>query len=618
MNFTSKVYLPDSESRIDHLRKIIAGRPVAILALGPSINELEKRIYELKNVDICYFCLNNFPVHETHILKKIDKHASVIMYSAPEGMKEFIGPIANFLDRDEDNMFISTFWRDAFGLLGSDFNLNQFIREYNNKLIFFSLSHSLSYRQLPDNNNPLHFNRGNSLQILIQLAVIGKASKIVLFGADGYCEENSDISYYRPDEYQCTSRKNLIWDTKIFNTIVPISIKNVYKTYSLDPIEILNCSEKSFLTPFPLISYDNAFEYLTTGKTFNQESDLRFPKVSVISLFLNDLNFLKETIENIANQSYTNYEHIVIYIEDNIKIQDIQQKFPRVRWFPEKNIDYIHALKKGISMAKGDYIFQYRFGEDHLDAILDDDWICRCVEILEGDPDISLVCGLSEDLYYKGSIGRMAMSHYSDIPPAYAKNYVYYWLKRKTIFPERNACIRKKIFEACFPFSDVTIIDECKAWIAFNYCFNVSGYQPSFISVIADYHHIQNNMKNQRTDPKMQTWMKEYYENIENYKKQLFEGKLDHHYRDSSDKLSLNGFNRTFYLYFTITRNVNAILPSKLFINFEKYLQYWVVYRWTILPLGVNRCWHRLIKEPCAAMRSYFHKKMKRKTLDDT
>jgi hypothetical protein len=80
MDFSSSVYLPNSEERIDALRKIIAGRPVAILAAGPSIENLERRIHELRHKDICYFGLNQFFVQETHILQKIEKKLSVVRF----------------------------------------------------------------------------------------------------------------------------------------------------------------------------------------------------------------------------------------------------------------------------------------------------------------------------------------------------------------------------------------------------------------------------------------------------------------------------------------------------------------------------------------------------------
>jgi len=79
MNFSSKDYLPNSEERIDHLRRIVNGRTVAILAAGSSINDLEKRISELRHADICYFGLNSFTVPETPILEQIGKHLSIVM-----------------------------------------------------------------------------------------------------------------------------------------------------------------------------------------------------------------------------------------------------------------------------------------------------------------------------------------------------------------------------------------------------------------------------------------------------------------------------------------------------------------------------------------------------------
>ena len=111
MNFTSKDYLPDSEKRIEHLREIINGRAVAILAAGPSINELEKRISELRHADICYFGLNNF-VQEKYILQQIDKHLSTYMDSCCNNIPVTIKDIIDFLNRDENNMFVSSFYNN--------------------------------------------------------------------------------------------------------------------------------------------------------------------------------------------------------------------------------------------------------------------------------------------------------------------------------------------------------------------------------------------------------------------------------------------------------------------------------------------------------------------------
>lgn len=339
MNFLSKDYLPNSEERIDHLRRIVNGRTVAILAAGSSINDLEKRISELRHADICYFGLNSFTVPETPILEQIGKHLSIVMCSSREGIPRAMKDIVDFLNRDEDNMFVSSFWRDTFELMDRDFDLNQFLSKYDRKLIFFDLSWE---RTVPNSDHPLHFIVSNSLLLLIQLAVIGKALRIVLFGADGGCGKNVNEWYYRQEdsghrgsatgEFIVAPQENLIYDTdRYFNSIFPIAIRNIYKTYNLAPIDILNCSENSFYTPFPKVSYDDAFDYLIRGKKFQKEMDLRVPKVSVITPYADSREFMKETVENVFKQSYSNYEHIVVCGEVDDKIKETIRQFHQVR-----------------------------------------------------------------------------------------------------------------------------------------------------------------------------------------------------------------------------------------------------------------------------------------------
>lgn len=590
MNFKSTEYLPDSGERIEHLRKIIAGRPVAILASGPSIKELEKRINELNNIDICYFGLNNFSVPEAHILQQIDRHFSVTMCSAREHMTDYINEIITFLNRDEDNLFVSSFWRDTFELMGTDFNLNLFLSKYDEKLIFFSVSLE---RTVPNSNFPLHFILSNSLLGLIQLAIIGKASRIVIFGSDGYCKDTGDVYYNNQCGSDEVRRKSVIYDTNIyFNPIAPVTIRNLYKTYNISPIEILNCSEDSACTPFPNVSYDDAFDCLLKDKKFQREMDLRIPKISVISLCLNTGDFVKETIENISRQSYTNYEHIIVYSETDDKIQDIKQQIPYVRWIPEKNIDYIPALKKAISMARGEYVIQCNIG----DGYLHQDWFNTCVEVLENNPDVSLVWGLSQNMYNDGALGQIENSNFFDSPPLQRKKFIYYWLKKKVLFPRGNVCVRKKVLEKCFPFSDSKARDDPEAWIAFNNRFNVLGYQPCFVPIVANYCRTPGVIGEQSTYPDTQNQMKKYCEEIERYKKQLIDRKTAHHYRNGTGELLPYGFNHSIFLFLNTINSINGIQPNKFLNQFEKYENYWMVYRWKILKLGAISCWHRVIK----------------------
>ncbi|MFC2059504.1 hypothetical protein ACFLTZ_00200 [Chloroflexota bacterium] len=104
LNFTH--YLPDTEKRIESFRRGINNRPGAIILHGSSLTELEERITELKDCDICYFGLNDFWVAEQNILQKINRNVSLIMCCGiPYDINTRINAI-DFLERQEDNVLI--------------------------------------------------------------------------------------------------------------------------------------------------------------------------------------------------------------------------------------------------------------------------------------------------------------------------------------------------------------------------------------------------------------------------------------------------------------------------------------------------------------------------------
>lgn len=597
MNFTSKDYLPNSEKRIERLRKIINRRPVAILAAGPSIKQLEDRIEELKHADICYFGFNRF-IQEKFISRQIVKSLSVFMQSTGPFLREYINDVISFLNRDEQNLFVSSFFNDTFSFMDNSFDLDCFLNRYDEKLLFFGVGLD---RTVPSEDQPLHFPWGNSLMLLIQLALIGKASRIVLFGADGGCKENSNQTHYRENEYYPVQdrdmKKLLAWDVNMgFNPILPISIRNIYKTYKIPSIDILNCSKESFYTPFPIISYDDAFEYLLTNKKFDRKSDLRIPKASVISLYNKNKNNegeLKKTVESVSNQSYSNHEHIIVYDEADNEMRDMMRQFPDARWISEKSVGYLQAFKKGISMARGEYIFHCRIA----DGYSNQDWFNTCVEVLENNPDISLVWGLSQYMLDGSALGRIPDAHFIDNLPSQKKYFLYYWLKKKVLFPEGNFCVRKKVLEECFPFSDAKARDEREAWNSFSYRFNVLGYQPYFVPTIANYCRVQSDIDQERRhpSPSWQRWTTTYHMDIEQYKRKLIRRQIAHRYRNGYGELLPGGFSRRGLLFYVVGRYIKDRLPNACLLVMEKTIFFWRTYRWGAFSVVTVRAWHRLI-----------------------
>lgn len=275
MNLTH--YLPDTEKRIEKLRGIIGGRPVAIILQGFSARELEERITELKDCNICYSSMNSFGVIEEYILQKINRNCSIVMCSSPVGLDVEIGNIINFLERPEENLFNSAKLAFCLAAMPGWFDLGEFMAKYDDGLLFndyvYPIFHNLAaplFAQFPSEEFPLHFIAQNSLSVLLSIVVIGKPSRVVLFGTDGgrvdpnglYFKEPELRSYRHDLDNLSDMEVNLMADAETFSeTILPM-LGRISRIYGLKPVEIINCSERSHYTPFKKLSYDETFKLL--------------------------------------------------------------------------------------------------------------------------------------------------------------------------------------------------------------------------------------------------------------------------------------------------------------------------------------------------------------------
>ncbi len=90
----------------------------------------------------------------------------------------------------------------------------------------------------------------------------------------------------------------------------------------------------------------------------NKENIL--PKISVIMPVYNGEKFLKEAIESILNQTFTDFEFIIINdgSKDNSLniIKEYAEKDNRIKIIDQKNVGIIKALNNAIKIAKGKYI----------------------------------------------------------------------------------------------------------------------------------------------------------------------------------------------------------------------------------------------------------------------
>lgn len=113
------------------------------------------------------------------------------------------------------------------------------------------------------------------------------------------------------------------------------------------------------------------------------------PKVTVLMPVYNSENYLKESIEGVLNQTFKDFEFLIINDGSTDRSVEIIQSYDddRIRFINNQdNKFYMKRLNEGIEIAQGKYI-----------ARMDSDDIClperlqKQVEVLDKNPDVGIV-----------------------------------------------------------------------------------------------------------------------------------------------------------------------------------------------------------------------------------
>ncbi len=114
-------------------------------------------------------------------------------------------------------------------------------------------------------------------------------------------------------------------------------------------------------------------------------------ELTVLMSVYNGENFLKEAIDSILNQSYRDFEFLIINDASTDSSRDIilSYKDPRIRLIDnEVNIGLTRSLNKGLRLAKGKYIARMDADDISLPNRLDEE-----LSIIRNDNEIKMVTG---------------------------------------------------------------------------------------------------------------------------------------------------------------------------------------------------------------------------------
>ncbi|MBI2418021.1 MAG: glycosyltransferase [Ignavibacteriales bacterium] len=114
--------------------------------------------------------------------------------------------------------------------------------------------------------------------------------------------------------------------------------------------------------------------------------------ISIITSSYNHGHFIRDTIESVLQQNFSNIEHIVIDGGSNDNTIDILKSYSHLRWISEKDNGQTHAINKGLKMAKGEIVIWL-----NSDDYFENNVISQVMDFFENHPECNLYYG---DLTY--------------------------------------------------------------------------------------------------------------------------------------------------------------------------------------------------------------------------
>jgi hypothetical protein len=241
----------------------LTNKTICVLLHGSSLNELESKIEEFRNINVVWCGINYFNPSE-EILKKIDKSFNIIFdCSTVQNNVEYekkarLPRLIEFLERKNTTYITLKSGRDNLydlrNRIGSDFN-----EKYKNQIVY---GENLGF----DCNQfcvSLHL----YLTCLLKLG----AKTIILFGADGGGNlGNSVSSYYKPELMQedkviaGNTSYNMTGDTCNVNN----SFNSIMQSIFGQIPTILNCSPNSQYTVFKNVNFNQVLKEIKNGANY--------------------------------------------------------------------------------------------------------------------------------------------------------------------------------------------------------------------------------------------------------------------------------------------------------------------------------------------------------------
>ena len=258
------------------------------------------------------------------------------------------------------------------------------------------------------------------------------------------------------------------------------------------------------------------------------------PCLSVLSVNKNLGRYLAETIDSVRQQSFREYEHILVDGASTDGSVEMLRDWPHLRWISELDSDANDAFDKAIQMAEGDYLTFCPVSDGYLSR----NWFSRCIKILEEEPEVALVWGADALMTHDGDLFGLAFPQFHRRKPPSGKGFLPYWLATHLWFPEQNYIIRRSVIEQLWPSRlSKDYLDRWNPFLRIILEFHRNGYLARFLPYIPNYRRLHYDSLTTTLKAEGLATLEFYVSEIEAYSGALLSGKCRHVFRNGTGKV---------------------------------------------------------------------------------
>lgn len=292
------------------------------------------------------------------------------------------------------------------------------------------------------------------------------------------------------------------------------------------------------------------------------------PRISVIMATLNAERYVREAVSTVAAQTCAEWELLVMDAGSTDGTIDIVNGFERanIHVMQEPDQGPAHAWDRGIDRARGDYVLFLCSS----DGYVDETWFASCIELMDTDPEISLVWATPGTVEEDGSNLTPTGLHPANIERYQKREWIWLWLTTGHGFPDFNMCVRRGVLRECMPRyrSGAGVPDYL---YEFEYNFNSRGYLPVGVPRCAAFsrRHV-GQLSRDDTILAQTRWLTiDYARRVRRYRRSLLVGSATHIYRnghgDPIGTRSLNGIDESsFYVFDETGKQLDALKGTVL------------------------------------------------------